>query len=655
MPSLRILFVEDVEDDAQLVLHQLKRGGVATTFLRVETEAAMEGALDAQPWDLIICDYSLPRFGALGALATLQKRALDIPFIIVSGTVGEETAAAAMKAGAHDYLMKDKLIRLVGAVERECREAKGRAEQRAADRAAKQSAVLYRSLVETLPDGVGVVGLDGQFLLCNEHLTSMLGHPAGSLVGQSQLQLFALEDQARAMEAFAQLRSTGNVRNVELNMARQDGTRFPAEFSATAIVGEDEQLRTFIVVVRDITERKELQARLILGDRMASIGTLAAGVAHEINNPLAYIIANLVSAQRQVAEHASAGNTWLATAPVAVPTELRQTLEQLGDCGEALGQAIEGAERVRNIVRDLKSVSRSDEDQRGPVDLQRVVESSIRMASNEIRHRARLVRNFTAAPVVQGSDGRLAQVFLNLLVNAAQAIPEGSAAQNEVTVTIRTDARGRAVVDVSDTGEGIPPEMRARIFDPFFTTKEVGVGTGLGLSLCRGIVASLGGELTFETEVGKGTSFHVSLLLSAGRAAAPIKPEPPRPGPIPQRRGRILVIDDEPMIGAAIGRSLGKRHDVVIATSGREALAIITGQNPFDLIFSDLMMPEMTGMDFYAELQRRSPALAEKIVFLTGGAFTARARRFLEEVPNGRLEKPFEVAHLESVVNARLT
>ncbi|MDP1828061.1 MAG: ATP-binding protein [Archangium sp.] len=511
MTTLKILFVEDVEDDAQLVLQQLKRGGLATTSTRVETEEAMDDALLAERWDLVICDYSLPRFSALGALATLQRRGLDIPFIIVSGTVGEETAAAAMKAGAHDYLMKDKLVRLVGVVERECRDARGRAEQREADHAAKESAKLYRSLVDTLPDGVGVVGLHGRFLLCNERLTSMHGHATGALVGQSQLQLFAAEDHARAEEAFGQLRSTGGVRNFELSMARQDGSRFPAELSATAILGEDRNPEAFIVVVRDITERKELQARLILGDRMASIGTLAAGVAHEINNPLAYILGNLASAMRQVTEHNAAGAAWLATGPANVPAALRLTLDQLDDCRDALGEAIEGAERVRDIVRDLKTVSRSDEADRGPVDLERVVEAAIRMASHEIRHRARLVKHFAHAPVVRGSDGRLTQVFLNLLVNAAQAIPEGAALLNEVTVTIRTDARGRAVVDVNDTGQGIPPEACARVFDPFFTTKPVGVGTGLGLSLCRGIVSSLGGELTFESEVGKGTAFHVTL------------------------------------------------------------------------------------------------------------------------------------------------
>ena len=645
MSALKVLFVEDVDDDAQLVLLALERGGFATTSLRVDTKEAMIAALEAQTWDLIICDYSLPRFGALGALETLQQRGLDIPFIMVSGTVGEETAAAVMKAGAHDYLMKDKLARLVAAVERECRDARGRAEQRAADRVARESAALYRSLVETLPDGVGVVGLQGQFLLCNERLASMNGYAAGELVAWTQLQLVAPE------EALGLLRSPGGVRNVELSMARKDGSRYPAEASATTILDEDQQPKAFIVVVRDVTDRKEMQARLILGDRMASIGTLAAGVAHEINNPLAYILANLESAGRQVTEHLEAGASLLTHPPQGLPARFLLSLADLEDCREALSEASEGAERVRDIVRDLKAVSRNDEGHRNPIDLQKVVESSIRMASNEIRHRARLVKNFAEAPVVQGSDGRLAQVFLNLLVNAAQAIPEGAAHQNEVKVTIRTDAQGRAVVDISDTGEGIPLEARARIFDPFFTTKPVGVGTGLGLSLCGGIVASLGGELTFESEVGRGTVFHVALPTSGDA----VQPEAPTPvAATPCRRGRILVIDDEPMIGAAIRRSLSPRHEIVVFTSAREALSCLQSGQRFDLIFSDLMMPEMTGMEFYGELKRFAPEVAKSVIFLTGGAFTARAKRFFDEVPNLRLEKPFQVARLESVVNARL-
>ncbi|HEY6099603.1 MAG TPA: ATP-binding protein [Anaeromyxobacter sp.] len=287
-----------------------------------------------------------------------------------------------------------------------------------------------------------------------------------------------------------------------------------------------------------------------------------------------------------------------------------------------------------------------------PVDVRAVLESALAMAQHEIKHRARVVVDFPAEPLaVDANAARLGQVFLNLLVNAAQAIPEGHADRNEIRLSARA-AGARVVLEVFDTGVGIPPEELGRLFDPFFTTKPMGGGTGLGLAICHGIVATLGGEISVASRAGAGTTFTVALPAADARRlalAAERDPSPEEPKPS-ARRGRVLVIDDEPGIGTAIQRVLRRDHDVVAATSGREALSVIKSASDFDAVLCDVMMPELTGMEIYRVLRAELPELAERVVFMSGGAFTPEARAFLSEVPNRSIAKPFDPTALRAVV-----
>jgi CheY-like chemotaxis protein/two-component sensor histidine kinase len=306
-------------------------------------------------------------------------------------------------------------------------------------------------------------------------------------------------------------------------------------------------------------------------------------------------------------------------------------------------------------VRDLKVFSRSgDEERRGPVDVQQVLESSLRMAWNEIRHRARLQRDYGQVPAAWGNESRLGQVFLNLLVNAAQALPEGRSEENEIRVSTRAQD-GQVVVEIADTGGGIPPEVLPHIFDPFFTTKPAGVGTGLGLAICHRIITGLGGTITLQSKIGEGTSFRVMLpTLPATADRSTTTSSLPALPDGQQTRGKILVIDDEPMINAILRRMLGKDHEVASASSVREALDRIEHGQRFDVIMCDLMMPEMTGMDLHAELLRKDRPLADRLVFMTGGAFTPASREFLDRVPNARVEKPFDVQNLRTLIQTLL-
>jgi signal transduction histidine kinase/CheY-like chemotaxis protein len=395
-----------------------------------------------------------------------------------------------------------------------------------------------------------------------------------------------------------------------------------------------------LAVLRDVTERKQLHARLALADRMVSVGTLAAGVAHELNNPLAYVNANLSF----LAERLARVGELLGRTP-GIPAADADLSPQLL---EAVRDARDGAERMRVIVRDLKTFSRADDERSGPVPLKPVIESCVNMAWSEIRHRAQLVKDLHDVPPVVANEARLGQVFLNLVVNAAQAIPEGRAEENEIRISTRVAADGRVAVEVRDTGCGIAPEHLTRVFDPFFTTKSPGVGTGLGLSICHSIVTALGGDITVESGRG-GTLFRVSLPPAPADATSPVVP--PSAGVRP--RGRILVVDDEPLVGTVLQRTLSSEHDVTVVTTARAALEHL-GAGSYDLVLSDLLMPEMSGMELYDALSRRDPALARKVVFLTGGAFTPAARAFLEREPVLCVEKPFELEAIRAVLARKL-
>jgi signal transduction histidine kinase len=411
-----------------------------------------------------------------------------------------------------------------------------------------------------------------------------------------------------------------------------DTTAKAAAIDADAYLRKPVEYATLIASIERTllaAERRNLQAALIETERLASLGTLAAGVAHEINNPLAYVVANIEYVAENLAESAGAGDTRLR---------------------EALAETRDGCERIRTIVRDLQLLSRDPEKDDSAVDVRRVLDSSANIVSNEIRSRARLTRDYAEVPLTLGNAARLGQVFLNLILNAAQSIPEGEPAKNEIRLQTRME-KGAIVVRVSDTGGGVPAEIRARIFDPFFTTKPMGVGTGLGLSISHRIVSAMGGEITIENRPGPGTTFRVRLPVVEAKASE----QPARP-PVSSRtrRARLLVIDDEPLIGATLARVLGDAYMVETTTDPEAAIARIGEGERFDLILCDLMMPARSGMEVHAALVLSFPEQARRMIFLTGGAFTVAAKEFVVQGGHTVVDKPFSVDDLRSRIDAVL-
>jgi PAS domain S-box-containing protein len=414
-------------------------------------------------------------------------------------------------------------------------------------------------------------------------------------------------------------------------------------------------------VNQDITERMRFQAQIAQSDRLASMGMLAAGVAHEINNPLSYVLYNLASLDDDLPRIAAAWKRCVSEATdrlgrgawVALLGSDRDLLApaMLDDVLERFNDALHGTRRIKDIARGLATFSRVEQDRLVQVDLSEVIEAAIDMVFNEIKYRARLVKEYGKVATIAANDGRLSQVFLNLLINATHAIEEGDQEGNEIRV--RTWQQGDEVfAEVRDTGSGIAPKDLPHLFEPFFTTKAIGVGTGLGLSISKNIVESYRGRIEVTSTLGKGTSFVVRLPVSSSTAstgpraaASPRMASPAHPG----AGGRILIVDDEPGIRAAMVRML-LGNQVVEACSGEEARKILEGDQAFDVILCDMMMPTMSGVDLHEWILQEHPALADQLVFITGGAFTPKARDHLAAVSNVRLEKPFDVDTLRQVV-----
>jgi len=504
--------------------------------------------------------------------------------------------------------------------------------------AAHQGEALLGLVLDSLAEAVLVVGSDTRILLFNQSARDMLGIDPRAMPPEewvTALSVRRADGTPFQVSELPILRAARGERLDDLELLIRSGTdKAERHLSASArpLVGLDGRLWGGVAVLRDVSMQRRHEAQLIISDRMASVGSLAAGVTHEINNPLAAVLANVELA---IGDARSLGSN--------------RTIERLV---EELSDAQEAANRVREIVRDLKLFSRIEEERHGPVDAREVLESALRMAWNEIRHRARLVRSFEDVPLVHANDARLGQVFLNLLVNAAQAIPDGRAESNEIRVALRRVGE-RVLVEFSDTGSGMSEEVLRQVFTPFFTTKAPGVGTGVGLPVCQRIVSALGGQISAESKIGVGSTFRV-LLPTANVVGAAPPPSYPAATTEPLRRGRVLVVDDEPMVALAVRRSLESQHDVSVVNRAQDAIDMLRAGERFDVIFCDVMMPNVTGIDFYKEVSALAPSELDKVVFLTGGAFASQARQFLETIPNMRVDKPFTPDELRRLVRARI-
>jgi len=526
----------------------------------------------------------------------------------------------------------------------------------------------HRLLIESMHEGVWVLDAEDRTTLVNSHLAQLLGEAPEALL-HAPVRSFVDPASLKVCDELLQSVHEGRPGRADWRLMRAGDQRLSTIVQASPLPSDGQAYQGCVLTVMDVTERLTMQAQLARAQRLASVGLLAAGVGHEINNPLTYVLLNLEQLKEMTKASAS-----LETNEGESEGEGEGEGEGEVSMATLVAEALDGARRVQEIVKDLRRFSRGEARTLAAVDIHEALDSAIKLGHHQVRFRARLEREFAPdLPHVVANAGSLAQVFLNLLVNAAHAIPEDDPQRH--VIRIRTSReKDNVLVEFADTGQGISAEDMERLFDPFFSTKREGESLGLGLAICHELVASVGGRIFVGSEVGRGSRFLVVLKASTERAqsielstpdgSAPVPAFAPLPPAKPDTNTpaaealpsklRVLIVDDEELVARTLERVLRAEYLVVIATSGEHAQQLIAEGPAFDLALCDLMMPGMSGMALAAWVAEHAPPLRERMVFMTGGAFTAEAERFLSRSNNPVLEKPFVPSEVLRAVHKAL-
>jgi two-component system cell cycle sensor histidine kinase/response regulator CckA len=628
---LRVLIVEDNLSDAELVLRELRRAGFDPDSKRVDTEADYLANLHSER-DLILSDYSMPQFSGLRALELLKESGLEIPFILVSATMGEETAVAAMREGAADYLLKDRLARLGQAVERALEQKRLRDERRRTEERLREQA----DIISRARDAVIIRDFGSDIItFWNDGAEHLYGWSASEAVGRRLGDLMFAESTDRGA-LVEKLVSTGEYHG-EIKHRCKDGREVIVDSRTTLIRNDDGTPRAVLGINSDVTEQKNLEMQLLRAQRLESIGTLASGVAHDLNNILTPILMCAQTLREELVE------------------EDRQS---------ALSLIEESARRGAVVVKQVLTFARGIEGERVLIKPSHLIEEMVDIARKTFPKSIEISSRYPEDLwSIEGDPTQLHQVLLNLSVNARDAMPNGGAlvirAENfnvdEYYASMTPDARlGQFVaLRVSDTGTGMPRAMIDKIFDPFFTTKEIGKGTGLGLSTTLGIVKSHGGFISVYSEQGKGTTF--KLFLPAAMTDANLQQSKASVVPIQGNGELILVVDDEPNI-LGITKMVLERNNyhVVSANDGPEALAIFAQQmQSIRLVLTDISMPYMDGAALVRTLRKMKSHVP--IVASTGQGEEARASEMQALHVADLLTKPYDTGQLLNTLHTALS
>lgn len=563
---LSVLQVEDCESDAAWIVRLLERAGYDVHGERVETAPEMQAALEKRVWDAIIADYHLPHFDAPSALSVLRQSGLDIPFLVVSGAVGEDRAVAMMKAGAHDYLMKGSLVRLAPALEREIQEAAVRRARKLADEALRierqeteRSHRLLDAVFTAQTDAMLVYDTGGRVIRRNPAALTTFGFdPTGMTVlaiGE-KLHLPAGANKSATERALA-----GEM-VVHLEQPTPERTY---ESASLPMRDSDGEIMGAVTIIRDISDKKRAEHRLQQAQKLESIALLAGGIAHDFNNILTVV----------------GGNIALALEESCPDCEARSILPA----------ALEAVQRAASLTRQLLAYAGNGAFVREPVSVSDAAERAVAIFRPSMPERIRLVAEFAPdLPLLVMDPGQMEQVFSNLILNAVEAIPDGQPG----IVRVRTSLAGNAVrIEVSDNGCGIDAETQKRIFEPFFTTKFP--GRGLGLAAVEGIVRTLDGQISLDSAAETGTSILVTLPIPASAQAASLAVGAPQT--VSAQYGAVLIVNDEPTVRKMAGTFLRKHGIPVLeAGNGKEAIERLAREGrAVRAVLLDVAMPEMPG------------------------------------------------------------
>lgn len=636
---LNVLIVEDSENDAVLLARHIKRGDYDIRYTRVDNAESMNTALDELSWDIVISDYSMPSFNGLTALKLFQMKGLDIPFIIVSGTIGEEIAVEAMKAGAHDYVMKGNLTRLIPAIQRELQEAEGRRKRKHAEDALLESEDRYRKLFEDSKDAIYICTVDGKFLDINQAGVDLLGYASKEELLKTNIDQDIYFDQEVRDRTKEIIRTQGFIKDFEQSLKRKDGQLVFVLETTTPVCDSQGNVVIFRGILRDITKQKQLEQQFIQAQKMESIGTLAGGIAHDFNNILGIILGytNLLKERRDK------------------PKKFMEGIK-------AINQSVErGAALVNQILTFARKTSVSFE----PVNLAFVAKELISMLNQTFPKVIKIQGVFPKRiPDIYADRTQIHQVLLNLCVNARDAMPRGG--QITLKTEIRTmdqvkerfptaDQNSYVCLSVSDNGKGMDDATRLRVFDPFFTTKEEGKGMGLGLSVVYGVVQAHHGFVEVESKAGHGTTFRIYFptLTLKKNILDSVKQKKPS---TTNGTETILFVEDEELLSSMVRHILeSKGYTIYAAKNGQEALALFKQhRNKIALVLMDLNLSEKTGVEEIEYFKSLNPNI--KVVFASG-YFEADSKLVLSQAgAKAFIQKPFTLDNflqtLRSVLDA---
>ncbi|MEP6495898.1 MAG: response regulator [bacterium] len=640
-PPLRVLLVEDSPTDAKLILHELKRSYDVIESQRVETASDMRTALAAASWDLVLCDWSMPQFNALGALQVLRSSGLDIPFIIVSGTVGEDTAVEGMRNGAQDYVLKNGLARLTPAIARELRERRSRDSRRQTEESLRVSEVRFSRLAESGIIAICVTETSGIVREANSAYLSIIGYtPEDLAAGRIDWSNMTPPEWIHTDEtALAALRETGVARPWEKELFKKDGHRVPVLLGAAML--DD---RMIIAFMADLTERRRTEEALRRveeqfrqAQKMEAIGSLAGGVAHDFNNLLSVIL----SYASMLSDDLPAGDPML----------------------EGLHEIKLAGDRAAMLTKQLLAFSRRQLLQPKIVNLNEIVVRTENMLRRLIGENIELVRETSATlPPILVDPGQIEQVIMNLAVNARDAMPGGGKLMIETGVVtlddayvaehVGTRAGPHVMLAVSDTGTGMDKATQARVFEPFFTTKDVDQGTGLGLSTVFGIVRQSGGTVWLYSEVGSGTTFRIYFPVADNAAIEEVRA--PASAASLDGSETILLVEDEERVRLLACTILRRRgYNVLEAAGGGDAL-LICEQHPatINLLLTDVIMPRMSGRQLAERLGALRPTM--RVLYMSGYTANAIVRHGVVDSDIAFVQKPITPDSLAQAVRGVL-
>jgi signal transduction histidine kinase/DNA-binding response OmpR family regulator len=639
-----VLLVDDSAYWTDTIADGLRREGYVVSVL-YDGLAAVE-RLRKSPPDILITDYFLANLdgGKLCQLAKQVPVAPPITTIILTGgadrkqtRVPSRHADAVIAKNATQIVFED-LRRALGELRRslppaaDTREVIGH--ERLAPRVIASKLHGLKQYLDALHEGIGdaVIGVDLQLRIyfLNSVALGLFSLRESDALARPIDQVLNLAKDHPLIASVRVALETGGTPRRPLTVELE---RFILRVTVAGLKSPDGQT-TAVIIARDISDLKAaeqarlaFEARMHEADKMASLGHLVAGISHEINNPLAAILLNLPALQDAFAEVSSV----LDRLKVRPPSDL------LDEVPRILAESLEATERIRVIVAEMRLLAHPKGGSGEPSRVEDLLEGALALVSNEVRFKAKVERRYGTTPLIVVDRTRLSQAFLNILLNAAQAIESGDPEGSWIHVEARAEDDGVVVV-ITNSGPPIPPEALPRIFEPFFTTKPVGQGVGLGLSITYDTIRRHGGHIEAKSGPDEPTSFRIWLPLNTGLALAP-QADPSATETPPARPAHILLVDDDPLVQNSIRRTLERHHDVVIVGSGARALSILEAEH-FDIVLCDLIMPGMTGMQLFETIRARDPAQAKRFVFLTGGTSSPEARNFLLGVDNARAYKP---------------